>query len=308
MVQLNAHGEVADFQDTSQFAPNESEFACGEFAAAIVKFAGYPGRGATGMQKDIDQVADAFYTKYIGPNISSDTQGTSIDVMHQIIKDCGLDYQDLSAIHPNSQQTSDIAHLKASLAQGYPMIAVITEASVIDLDLGRNPYSWGPSGTHIVVYAGIASDGNLLVRDSANIVGPLQVNNTLQPGPRRYDIHQIATQWATMVWLPWLPRLPAGFDPTIGVINPPFGGNKFMEQSAKDCWESTALIFGGTPPRYDTGIALAWQQLYGLGKKPGPPLSPEYGSVTREGKPIRVQEFAHTRCEWDGQPHWYPQL
>jgi hypothetical protein len=81
-----------------------------------------------------------------------------------------------------------------------------------------------------------------------------------------------------------------------------------MEQSAKDCWESTALIFGGTPPRYDTAIALAWQQLYGLGKKPGPPLSPEYGSVTREGKPIRVQEFAHTRCEWDGQPHWYPQL
>ncbi len=49
MVKLNAHGEVADFQDASQFAPNESEFACGEFAGAIVKFAGYPEFGSTGF-------------------------------------------------------------------------------------------------------------------------------------------------------------------------------------------------------------------------------------------------------------------
>ncbi len=81
-----------------------------------------------------------------------------------------------------------------------------------------------------------------------------------------------------------------------------------IEQSAKDCWDSTAPIFAGTHPPYTTGIALAWQQLYSIGKKPGPPISLEYGSVTWDGKPIRVQEFANTRCEWDGQPHWYPQL
>ena len=39
MIKLNARGEVADFQDASQFEPNKSEFECGEFAAAIVKFA-----------------------------------------------------------------------------------------------------------------------------------------------------------------------------------------------------------------------------------------------------------------------------
>jgi Peptidase_C39 like family len=308
MIKLNAQGEVADFQDASQFEPNESEFECGEFAAAIVKFAGYPGKGATGTQEDIDQTADAFYTKYVGPNIASNTQGTSIDVMHQMIKDCGLDYQDLPTINSTSQQSSDIAHIKAALAQGYPLLATLTEASAVDLVLGKNPYSWGPSGTHIVVYTGIAADGNLLVRDSANIVGPLQVNNTVHPGPRRYDIQQIATQWATMVRLPWLPPIPAGFDPLTGAINPPFGGNMNIEQSAKDCWASTAPIFAGTPPPYNTGIALAWQQLYSIGKKPGPPISLEYGSVTWDGKPIRVQEFANTRCEWDGQPHWYPQL
>jgi len=88
----------------------------------------------------------------------------------------------------------------------------------------------------------------------------------------------------------------------------PVGGNMSIEQSAKDCWNSTASIFAGTPPPYNTGIALAWQQLYSIGKKPGPPISHEYGSVTWNGQPIRVQEFANTRCEWDGQPHWYPQL
>ena len=39
MIKLNARGEIADFQDASQFEPNESEFECGGFAAAIVKFA-----------------------------------------------------------------------------------------------------------------------------------------------------------------------------------------------------------------------------------------------------------------------------
>lgn len=291
MVKLNAQGEVADFQDVSQFEPNESEFECGEFAAATVKFAGYPGRGATGTQEDIDQTADAFYAKYIGPNTQSDILGTTIEVMHKIIKDCGFDYQDVSAITPTSQQASDIAHIKAALAQGYPLIATITETSVIDLDLGRNPYSWGPSGTHTVIYSGIASNGNLLVRDSANIIGPLQVNNTVRPGPRRYDINQIATQWATMIRLAWLP---------------PFAGNQFVEQSAKDCWNSTAHLFNGTPPRYESGIARAWQQLYALGKKPGPPLTQEYHSVDWGGKAIIVQEFAYRRAEYsDGQTHWY---
>ncbi len=75
------------------------------------------------------------------------------------------------------------------------------------------------------------------------------------------------------------------------------------EQSAKNCWNSIAGLFGGTAPSYGSGIAKAWQALYAAGKKPGPPLTPEYGSVDWSGKAIRVQEFANTRCEWDGQAH-----
>lgn len=78
-----------------------------------------------------------------------------------------------------------------------------------------------------------------------------------------------------------------------------------MEKSAQDEWNSTAYLFGGTPPRYDSGIAQAWRNCVYAVKNPGPPLTPEYHSVDWSGKAIVVQEFAHSRCEWDGSAHWY---
>ncbi len=78
-----------------------------------------------------------------------------------------------------------------------------------------------------------------------------------------------------------------------------------MEKSAQDEWNSTAHLFGGTPPRYTSGIAQQWRnRVYAL-KNPGPPLTAEYHSVDWNGKAIVVQEFAHSRCEWDGSAHWY---
>ena len=85
--------------------------------------------------------------------------------------------------------------------------------------------------------------------------------------------------------------------------------NEHAQQSAKDCWWSTSHLFAGMSPSYDTGIAKAWQVLYSEGKKPGAPLTAEYGSVDWSGNAIRVQEFANTRCEWhDGAAKWYPSL
>lgn len=104
----------------------------------------------------------------------------------------------------------------------------------------------------------------------------------------------------------WTPQPDPALDPT--QILTTTRSQPFRLKSAADCWHSTAHLFGGTSPNYMSGIALAWQQLYSAGKKPGPPLTPEYGSVNWSGKAIRVQEFANTRCEWDGQAHWYPQL
>lgn len=83
--------------------------------------------------------------------------------------------------------------------------------------------------------------------------------------------------------------------------------NPNMQKSAQDEWNSTAHLLGGTPPRYDSGIAAAWQQEVYQGRNPGPPLTQEYHSVDWNGQAIIVQEFTHRRCEWSsGQAHWYP--
>ena len=80
-----------------------------------------------------------------------------------------------------------------------------------------------------------------------------------------------------------------------------------MTKSAQDEWNSTAALFGGTPPRYDSGIAAEWRaQVFAL-KNPGPPLTQEYHSVDWSGQDIIVQEFAHARAEfyWPGKCFWF---
>ena len=273
----------------------ESEFACGEFAGAGLKYAVQPGQKLTATPEDVDATADAYYTKYIGPNIGSDVNGTIVDVMHMIIVDDTtvptvqnkkLKYQDITSISPTSTQANDIAAIKASFASGRPIVATVDETSVYDLDLGRNPYSWGPSGTHIVLYVGISSDGNLLVHDSANIVGPLMVNNTIMTQPRRYDINKIATHWATMVTMPWANVAPQGANNVIPVLtwNKTLPAGSAIEQQAKDIW--------GDPLTWDSGIADGWKRMYAQGYKAGSPIKAEVATVDEMGNAIVEREFA----------------
>lgn len=79
-----------------------------------------------------------------------------------------------------------------------------------------------------------------------------------------------------------------------------------MTKAAEDQWNSTAHLFGGTPPRYDSGIAKAWQwALFNLHAF-GPPLTQEYPSVDWGGAEIVCQEFARGRVEWkNGAATWY---
>lgn len=62
----------------------------------------------------------------------------------------------------------------------------------------------------------------------------------------------------------------------------------------------------GETPNLGTGIGQSWQQEYMSGRVWGPPLSYEFDAVDWNGHKITVQHFAGGRCEWDGQPHWYP--
>jgi N-acetyl-anhydromuramyl-L-alanine amidase AmpD len=74
--------------------------------------------------------------------------------------------------------------------------------------------------------------------------------------------------------------------------------NKWQIADAAKEWQSTAHLFGGTAPRYDTGIAKVWMQRVYQGQRLGPPLTSEYDSTDWSGNPIKVQQFSNVRCEW----------
>jgi len=333
---VNSRGMVADYAPTSQFWPNETEFACGFYAGALNKYAGLPGAGPTGTPDQVRRFAEEQYIAVYGSDAANQDGGISIPQLHQVLHVAGLHYWDLP-IDAGTQRTSDVARVKAALNAGYPVIATVVEASVRDLtgDLpAGSPYEWTPAGTHVITYVGIASNGNLLAVDPANVVGPLQGSNHTRPWPRVYDAGSIDMTYACVVQLvgpdparPWLAPIPGG-DPLAWPAG--FNAQQFERRSwvsasqkiqAEDYWNATtageipvggnapvtAGIFpAGHAPSYQTGIAQSWQSEYQAGHVWGPPLSYEFASVTWDGKAIVAQMFAGGRCEWDGSAHWYP--
>jgi hypothetical protein len=305
-ITLGSHGEVGNFMNATQFVQGHDEFACGPFATAHVKFATAPSVVNTFTQAQLQHWAYAEYVQWIGPDTPSDTAGSSIDNMHQFYSDARLHWRDMP-IDATSDHNQDIARIKAALQAGYPVIATVTEASVFDVGLGKNPYWWGPAGTHIIVYSGIAHSGNVLVQDTANVLGALQGNNWAQPGPREYLNANLDNSYGAIIQTSWLKPIPSG-DP----LTWPQGFNAQnnvapdpnFDKEASDCWESVMKAWTAPPPM-GTGIFQAWKAAWQAGKHYGPPLTGEYPSVNTAGQAIKVQEFAHARCEWDGQAHWF---
>lgn len=222
---LDPHVDVVNLVTPSQFEPNETQFACGFYAAAQLKFATKPGQQNNTSQETIDATADAWYDWQYGNHDMSQMGGVSIDDMHRLLNAGGHHYQDLSAISTSSRQSSDIAQIQAALSQGYPVVATVREGSIHDLDLGGNvPYYWADvstQATHVVVFTR-AHDNAIFVHDTANIDGDLYGQNTTRQQPRRYDASQIEIHWASMVQVnglkneSWLPAIPAGYDPVAG--------------------------------------------------------------------------------------------
>lgn len=221
MTKRNSKGMIADYPETSQFDPNETEFACGFFAAALNKYAGKPGAGPTGTASQVDTFADNEYRAVYGSIDAGQTGGISIPQLHTVLQHAGLHYFDIAALTPTSTQDSDLARITAALDAGYVIISTVVEASVRDItgDIPPgNPYSWYPGcdanscPTHVITYVG-HGPGYLLVVDPANIIGPLQGANQVRPWPRKYDSATMQNLFATIVQLPWLAPIPSG-DPT----------------------------------------------------------------------------------------------
>jgi hypothetical protein len=318
-IQLSKTGEVADYFSVTQIELEngvlESQFECGPFAVAEQRYAGYPTHGPDVNYEDYDTWADNLYTKYDGPNASWDTQGTTVDGLHSMILDSGLHYQDIDAISPNSTRSSDAQHVRAALAQGYPLIVTVVESSVFDMEIGGIPYNWVPpqsKATHIICLTGIAPDGeNYLTRDSINIEGDVAGVNTVRPGPRTYDCTKLDITFATVIWHNWLPMIPAGFDFTQGVLNPmPImnkAGSDAQQAQAKATWSLASCnkddkgndIPGtGNQVGYDSGIANIWQHLFYSGKNFGFPIRPEDKMQNWSKQDILVRWFVNGRIEW----------
>lgn len=334
----NDKGCVFNAVQVSQFQPQHSEFECGAFTTAVTNFGSPPNEQNTYPLAELVDWAESQYSITAGSNASWNTSGVSIDGMHQYFADTNnLHWWDMD-ISVNSAQDHDIASIKAALSNGYPVIATVSENSVFDMDLGRNPYWWGPQGTHILVWVGVASDGNLLAYDPANVIqgdGNLQTPKQVQPWPRRYQVSSIDNQWGSIIKMPWLPSIPSN-DPltwppytgptTIPVPSAPTSDNAWLNTAqghqAHDFWFSTtknnfpvtnwvsssdAGIFPYTQgPSFDTGIARSWQTEYQSDRIWGPPISYEFTTMDWSGGQITAQMFAAGRCEWvNGQPHWH---
>lgn len=204
MVPLSPSGEVATFSDVDQFQPGRSQFECGFFAVAIVKAMNMVGKPPTQSTAEMIAEAEAWYAQYNGNDSASNEAGMSLQQLYDLIVQVGLHFQ---------SSLLDIEMIRAWIRLGYPVIIAGAETGMVDIGLGGIvPYPWKPSGSHMVVLTGVASNGNFLVRDPANCTNVYNPNS-LRLGPRIYDASRLQLLSATVIVPPWLPRPPANFDP-----------------------------------------------------------------------------------------------
>jgi hypothetical protein len=323
---LSSKGTVCDVAQSNQLdnAQGESQDMCGPWSVSSLKFAGLPGKGAlasgAGHENPIDDWAEQEYTRYIGPNVISDQQGSSINNMHQFIHDAGnLHWWDITAITPDSVQSSDLAHIRAAIHAGYPVLITVNELSVHSKRLGKNPYPWEPglgALSHVLPIVGIDSAGDFICADELN---------SFEPWPPIYLAAPIELHWASVVQLvgpdaakPWLAPIPsgdpttwpAGFNAQLFAIPPPPAVN-YMAQQMPIVWNAffrqlmafaTALNIPFpvapilTPPPFDTAIAAAWRARYPKHQF-GPAIGIEFDSINWRGEPLKVQYFLGGHAE-----------
>lgn len=195
---LSSSGEVATFVSVSQFETGESAYECVAFSAALCKYMGKPDGRPGGSPEDVDALADNWYASLTGSISPSNKSGMSLDQLHKMLDGVGMRWHNLPT-DGDSPHDSVIQNIKNALNAGHPVIICGSETGFHDMDLGdRVPYGWPPSGNHAIVATGIAHDGNLLVRDMANI-GP----NGLRPGPRSYDVNTMFLVSSTEIIPDW---------------------------------------------------------------------------------------------------------
>lgn len=306
MVVVSKTGEVANFTEADQFqwanGKPLSQFECGFFAVAVCRSMAQVGKAPTLSAAQVIADAEQWYAQYDGSDAISNTNGMTTTQLYDLLHQVGLHYQ---------ATATDVNVVKRWLATGYPVIIAVTEASVVDLALmtaTKNPYPWKAAGTHVIVATGIASDGNLLVRDTANCTD-LYNPNSLRPGPRKYDASKLQLVSATVCVPPWMARpasaTPPVATPTLAVppAQTPGTPAQPVTFNADDLklWNLLqGKLYTDALPR-DTGIAQMWLAARRKGLHPGIPMGPEFASVTEAN--TSFQPFTSALAKWDHGTH-----
>lgn len=233
------HGAVLDLRKSYQL-DGGSQDKCGPWTASELRFAGLPGHGAQGTTGDVGTWAHTEYEKWIGQDVVSDQQGSSIDNMHEFFTDStdpdpngahqrNLHWHDIPAINPSSNRSDDNRRVIRALDAGYPVAVTVNEQSVKRPD-GSNPYPWQPAlgpVNHIFTIVGHTSDGFFLVDDELNL------NDAW---PDKYSQSALEMHWASVIQVvgpdpahPWLLPIPDVDDPLqypAGFVAQTFGGEQ----------------------------------------------------------------------------------
>lgn len=257
--------EVAAFADADQFPAGKTQFACGFFACYMAASMAPTGQKPVLTPAQIIAKAEAAYAQYDGSNALSNMDGMGIEQEYELLQQIGLHYQGLPL---------DMALVKSWVAAGYPVLIALAETSVIDMALGHNPYPWTPAGNHVILVTGVTSDGNVLVRDSANCTS-LYDPNSLRPGPRKYNAARLALVSATVVVPAWKPRPTSTTPPTgettdmIDITNPWAAGYFKQTATSPNRWHCAK-----TGQDLFAGILAGWQAMNGAPRLPTGPETP----------------------------------
>lgn len=178
----------AKYPTVSQFENGESAYECGFFTVALQTAAGKD--APTKSAEAVDQEADRLYTQIDGANTRTNTNGMSLEAWYACLEESHVEYEKLTPEHEP---------IREALNRGEAVCVTVPETSVFDLDLeDKVPYSWPPSGSHIITIVGY-EPGIWYCLDTANIGA-----NGVRRWPRRYDGTKLQINLATAIKFSWL--------------------------------------------------------------------------------------------------------
>jgi hypothetical protein len=246
MVKLSSSGEVGQFSSETQFGPDGNTSKCGYFSAADAAGSAAPG-GQPWTADAVTASANQHYEQFGEPD------GMTQATLHTDLATYGITGKDINP---------DWITIKSNLNAGYPVIICLPETQVFDKAIGGSPYPWNSTGfDHIILLTGIAPDGNVLVRDSANITAP----NTIRSGPRTYIIANMSPYWATAVTPAW--KIQEEEDMPAASFTDATMRNYFVADGARWKCKNNGMYMGGA--------IAAWYARYGGVAVFGLPISNE---------------------------------